>query len=156
MTDYVYQFDIGFQYTYASLAFLFYLAVMNVGDLNPEYAKRLLACGACASVIFFASVNLSRMDTIKVYESGKEISETITETLAEIPADKSITSTTLFIPALWNRNEVYEYKYTDEVTDYVVFDIRWSETDYRKFESTHPDYDTVTYKEGIIAVLVKK
>jgi uncharacterized membrane protein len=156
MTDYVYQFDIGFQYTYASLAFLFYLAVMNAGELKGETAKRLLTCGVCASIIFFASVNLSRMDTIKVYEKGRESGEIITEALAEIPADKSITSTTLFIPALWNRDEVYEYKYTDEVTDYVVFDLRWGEGDYRKFERIHPDYDIVTYKENIIVVLVKK
>lgn len=156
MTNYVYQFDIGFQYTYASLAFLFYLTAMNLGDMNPENAKRMLTCGVCASIIFFASINLGRMDTIKTYERGRAMGEIITETLAEIPEDKSITSTTLFIPALWNRDEVYEYKYTDEITDYVVFDIRWGETDYRKFERSHPDYDTVTYKDGIIAVLVKR
>jgi len=156
MSNYVYQFDIGFQYTYASLAFLFYLAVMNLGDLNPDTAKRLLTCGVCASVIFFASINLGRMDTIKVYEKGRETSEIITEALTEIPEDKSITATTFLVPPLWNRDEVYEYKYTDEVTDYAVFDLRWGEGDYRKFERTHPDYDTVNYKEGIIAVLVKK
>ena len=156
MTNYVYQYDIGFQYTYASTAFLFYLAAMNVSELDVSAAKKLLTCGVLASVIFFASINLSRMDTIKTYNANKETNRVITETLAEIPKDKSITSSTFFIPALWNRDEVYEDVYTDEITDYVVFDIRWSEGDYKKFVRQNPDYEVVSYEKGIIAVVRKK
>jgi uncharacterized membrane protein len=153
MTNYVYQFDIGFQYTYASVAFLFYLVTMNVGDLNAAYAKKLLLCGVCASMCFFASVNLPRKVAIEDYQSNKERNQKIIEALATIPYDKSITSTTFFIPSLWDRDEVYELAYTDEVTDYVVIDIRWSTTEYRKFSAAHPEYETVLYEKGAIAIL---
>ena len=157
MTDYVYQYDIGFQYTYASVAFLFYLTVINVSELSPKTAKKLLISAVCASVIFFASVNLQRMDNIKYYQNEKEQAEVITEALATIPMDKSIKSTTFFIPALWNRNEVYEYEYSDKETDYVIFDLRWSSRDYNTFLQANEDcYDTVYYEMDIIAILKKK
>ena len=157
MTEYVYQYDIGFQYTYASVAFLFYLTVINVSELSPVTAKKMLLCGVCASVIFFASVNLQRIDNIKYYQQEKEQSQVITESLATIPMDKSIKSTTFFIPALWNRDEVYEYDYSDEETDYVVFDLRWSERDYDAFlQTNHEYYDTVLYEDDTIAILRKK
>ncbi len=156
MSEYVYQYDIGFQYTYASVAFLFYLTVINTSELNPVIAKKLLICGICASLIFFTSVNLSRIDSIKHYKNEKGMVEIINDALDTIPMDKSIKSTTFFIPALWNRNQVYEYEYSDEETDYVVFDLRWSDEDYDTFKQTTLGiYEEVLYDEDAIAIFKK-
>lgn len=156
MTNYVYQYDIGFQYTYASLAFLFYLTVINTSELSHKTAKKMLTCALCASLIFFASVNLHRTDAIQQYKESKEEIEVINEVLSTIPKDKSVKSTTFFIPALWDHDLLYEYAYSDETTDYVIFDLRWSDMDYRVFESNNPDYETVVFEEDIIAVLKAK
>ena len=156
MTEYVYQYDISFQYTYASAAFLFYLTIINVSELDLKYAKKMLICGVCASLIFFASVNLYRTDAFKHYENEKHIDIAIENALAKIPMNSSIKSTTFLIPSLWNRNEVYQYDYSNEETDYVVFDLRWSDSDYDLFKQTAPEeYSDFYYEEDVIAIMKK-
>lgn len=159
MTTYQYQYNIGFQYTYATVAFLFYLTVINVSEMKSDHAKKMLTCGVCASLIFFASVNMSRMDSIRHYQNEKETVDNINKALATIPKDKSINSTTFFIPALWNRDVVYEYEYSDKETDYVVFDLRWSNSfqSYDEFKSISIEtYEEVVYEPGAIAIFKKK
>lgn len=157
MTEYKYQYDIGFQYTYATVAFLFYVTLINLSELDPKYAKRLLLCGICSSLIFFSSVNLHRMDAIKTYKNEKYMVDTINEALDTIPKDKSIKSSTFFIPALWNRDIVYQYDYSDEETDYVVFDLRWDTEDYDTFKKNNSDeYKETLHKEGVIAIFKTK
>ena len=171
MTDYKYQYDIGFQYTYATVAFLFYLTVLNISELDVKHAKNLLLCGVCASMIFFSSVNYSRLDTIESYKKDKEKSELITESLATIPMDKSIRSTTWFIPALWNRDEVYEFGYNSDSdtfttpyggyaefdTDYVVFDLRYGKNAYDRFKFEYSEeYEQVLFEDWAIAIFKAK
>ncbi len=157
MTEYKYQYDIGFQYTYATVAFLFYVTLINLSELDSKYAKRLLLCGVCSSLIFFSSINLHRIDAIKTYQNEKHMVDTINEALDTIPKDKSIKSSTFFIPALWNRDIVYQYDYSDEETDYVVFDLRWDTEDYDTFKKNNSDeYKETLHKEGVIAIFKTK
>ncbi len=157
MTEYQYQYDIGFQYTYASVAFLFYVTIINLSELDSKYAKRLLICGVCSSLIFFSSVNLYRIDAIKIYKNEKHLVETINEALDTIPMDKSIKSSTFLIPALWNRDIVYQYDYSDKETDYVVFDLRWDTEDYDNFKKQNSNkYKEILRKENAIAIFEAK
>ncbi|MBR5322336.1 MAG: DUF2079 domain-containing protein [Clostridia bacterium] len=157
MTEYKYQYDIGFQYTYATVAFLFYATIINLNELDKRFAKRLLICAVCSSLIFFASVNLQKTDAIKTYENEKYIVETINKALDTIPMDRSIKSSTFFIPALWNRDLVYQYDYSDEETDYVVFDLRWDTEYYDNFKEQNSDkYKEVLYQKYTIAIFEAK
>ena len=154
MTNYVYQYDIGFQYTYASVAFLFYILIINVSELDNKFAKKLLISGVCASLVFFCSVNLSKVESIKTYNAEKDDVKIINRALNTIPMDKSIKSTTFFIPALWNRDEIYEYAYSDEETDYVVFDLRWGDKDYSDFmDYNFEKYEIFVFEENLIVIL---
>lgn len=157
MTEYKYQYDIGFQYTYATVAFLFYVTLINLSEIDSGYAKKLLICGVCSSLIFFSSVNLQKMDAIKTYQNEKHLVETINEALDTIPKNKSIKSSTFFIPALWNRDIVYQYDYSDEETDYVVFDLRWDTDDYEDFKNKNSnEYKEILRKEKAIAIFEAK
>lgn len=153
MSNYTYQYDISFQYTYGPLAFLFYLMILNVRDLKPIYAKKLLLSSVCASLIIFAAFNVRKLSAIESFQNNQERNRIITQTLDSIPKDKSIAATTYFVPSLWNREEVYEIRYTDEITDYVVFDLRGSTADYYTYLAEHPEYETTVYEPNIIAVL---
>lgn len=155
MTEYVYQYDIGFQYTYATVAFLFYLIIINVKDLTPKLSKNLLICAVCASMIFFASQNLGRITAVETFKAEQSDVETINRALETIPHDKSVKSDTFLIPALWNRNEVYEYSYSDEKTDYVVFDLRWSSENHIEFLERESNSYTQTYFEDGLIVIYK-
>ena len=157
MTDYPYQFDIGFQYTYASIAFLFYLLIMNITELDKAVVKKMLISAFLASIIFFSSTNLNRIQAFDTYANDKEQISIINQTLDTIPEDKSIRSSTFFIPALYDRKEVYEYYYSDEKTDYVIFDLRWGEKDLNKFLLYEGDcYENIIFITGIIAVYEAK
>lgn len=155
MTEYKYQYDIGFQYTYATVAFLFYLTVINLSELDVGYAKKLLTTAVCASLVFFSAVNLHRTDAIRTYQNEQYYVETINEALATIPMDKSVKSTSFLIPAMWNRKEVYQYEYSDKETDYVVFDLRWSEDEFKEFREKNMDkYSLKTYEKNVIGIFV--
>ncbi len=155
MTDYKYQYDIKFQYTYGTVAFLFYLTVINLSTMKREHAKKLLLCGVCASLFFFAAVNYPRTEKIETYTLTKENSTIITEALATIPEDASVCATTYLVPALWNRDFVYEYKYSDKETDYVVIDMRWGTTDFNDFRAKHPEYDLTFFHAKTVAIFKK-
>lgn len=153
MTNYTYQFDIGFQYSYATIAFMFYLAIANVSELSPEISKKLLLCGICSSLIFFASVNMSRIDSIKTYKNEKAEALIINSALELIPEDASIKSSTFLIPALWNRNEIYQIDYSDENTDYLVLDLRFASNAYNISDYQGEDgYEEIFFEEDVIAI----
>ncbi len=157
MTDYKYQFDIGFQYTYGSAAFLFYLSVMNLAALKKEYAKKLLLSGVCASLVFFTSVNMPRWNTyIRDYNNRRAVSDTINEALAVIPKDVSIKAGTFLVPALWDRKEVYSSDYYEGDTDYIVFDLRFGSKEYNTFIKRDTDYEPVLFQNNIIAIYKRK
>ena len=158
MTTYVYQYDIGFQYTYGSIAFLFYLVILNIKDLSPKLSKNLLICGVCASLVFFASANLHRIKAFEYYQDDAEEIEAINEAIKTVPKNKSVKTTTLLLPALSERDIIYEIHYSDKKTDYVVLDLRgYSQNDVMKFYNTELDeYERIFYEEDVIAVYKAK
>ncbi len=156
LSDYVYQYDIGFQYTYASVAFLFYLTVLNLADLAPHTAKRLLLSAMAASCIFFGATNLSRAGYVAEFAATRTTTATISEALSTIPAEASVRASTFLVPALSERDEIYEYVYSDEVTDYVVLDLRFGNSDLIRFLASEAGYERVLYEEGVIAIFKKE
>ncbi len=157
MSEYTYQFDIEYQYTYASVAFLFYLTVINLAALRAVHAKKLLLSAACASLIFFSAVNLPRLETyVNEYEKNRASSAVITDVLETIPTDASVRADTLLVPAMWDREELYHIKYSDEMTDYVILDLRSAKSAHVKFKSQNPQYEMVLHEENVIAVFQKK
>lgn len=156
MPSWQYQYDISFQYTYGTVAFLFYLTVMNLGALHRTHAKKLLLCGVCASLFFFSAVNYSKTYKIEQYKLEKPYAAAITEAIAVIPEDASVCASTFLVPALWNRDVVYDYKYSDKETDYVVLDLRWGSDDFYEFQANNPDYKIVLFHAKTIAIFQKE
>ncbi len=156
MPSWQYQYDISFQYTYGTVAFLFYLTVMNLGALHRTHAKKLLLCGVSASLFFFSAVNYSKTDKIGQYKLEKPYAAAITEAIAVIPEDASVCASTFLVPALWNRDVVYDYKYSDKETDYVVLDLRWGSDDFYEFQANNPDYKIVLFHAKTIAIFQKE
>ena len=53
LTQYVYQYDTGFQYSFGITAFLFYAAALNGAELSPRLRPRaLLGAGAACLLLF--------------------------------------------------------------------------------------------------------
>lgn len=130
-TDYQYQYNIFFQYSFGVLAILFYLAIINYSDLSEKARRFLCAFAMCATILIMPVCTLSRTYVIDTYHLTKDKTETLDYMVNSIPKDASVSASTFFVPHLANRDVLYEYPgyYAhDDLTDYVILDIRYSQT----------------------------
>ena len=114
MSDYQYQHNIFFQYTYGATACLFYLAIVNLADLKNGRLYILGAVIAVAGICFLLNVvpkasNYPRYcrDYATTYAQRREI-------LALIPDDASVAAATFYTTPLANRETLYDVKYASK------------------------------------------
>ena len=164
MPLYPYQYQIGFQYSFGSIAFLVYLFVINVSDMKIEGNRLAVSFCAIASALLFT------VSTVPKYEQYTEMwnkdqgqYKEMDEILEQIDPNASITASTMLLPHLADRSEIYEVHYhkigtPDSVyTDYVVIDMRYSNGN--SFFDKYMELDKYElYKEydNLITVLIRK
>lgn len=130
MTLYVYQYDIGFQYSFGSSAFLFYLSVINVGEMKPKTGRMLLSIAGVAGIMLFFSLPFSRFTGyVKDYRENIETYRAMEQALREIPSDGSVACTTMLLAHMSERDIIYETHYhkpaENEKLDYIILDARY-------------------------------
>lgn len=126
--DYVYQHDIFFQYSFGSLACLFYLATVNLADLRLKLRLPLLISLLSVCAILFASHPLPRaIDYITRYTDNRETHIQTEQFLQAIPDDASVTAGTFLTTYLSSREVLYDLGYASRKhlldSEYVVIDI---------------------------------
>ncbi|MBE6696726.1 MAG: DUF2079 domain-containing protein [Ruminococcaceae bacterium] len=133
LTMYKYQPDITFQYSFGISAFLFYLVIMNVADMQPSFSREYLTKFAVvAAVLMFTVVAVPKYSSyIEKYEKNKEIYSRLDYVLEEVlPEDASVTCSTFLLAHIADRDTIYELNYHKENkeyktdTEYIVLDIR--------------------------------
>lgn len=164
ISDYAYQHDLDFQYTYGVMALLFYLTVANlpnVPDLLSGFRlRRALLCFALCASVLIGTVQIKNHSAVfKYFHERRYDSKSIEAILEIIPDDASVRTASMFAAHLANRSELYYL--TNEVdADYVVLDLRpyiniasarGYETEY--FE--RQGYELIVEIEDVIAVLRK-
>ena len=158
MSDYQYQHSIYFQYVFGWSAFLFYAAVLNLSDLGRRARRALCAVMLSASVLFSAAYAAPLGSSIFPSKTQREKCAAISEAIADIPGDASVTSDTFILPHLADREIIYELdsKATSADTDYVVFDLRYADAaaaDERETAFTADGYETVCRTDGVIMIM---
>lgn len=151
MTDYVYQYDIGFQYTFGTGSILFYLAAGNAAEAG-KHSKKILLCGLLSSLIIFSGGYLSKISYINTFSAAKAQREAIAEGLEMIPDDAEVAASTFFVANLSQRREVYELETTKHETDYIAVDLRSEEGEERAQKYFGGDYECIYYRSGAAAV----
>ncbi len=133
-----YQYDIGFQYGFATLAFCFYLFVQNFSEQSPSRQRNQLLFGIVAACLLYSMIIVPKIELyIGRYVSEAERYTRMEETLDKIPDDASVIASTMLLPHLAQRDIVYEDFYHKEPdTDYVALDMRNSQSD---FSTTYRD-----------------
>ncbi|MBR5409934.1 MAG: DUF2079 domain-containing protein [Clostridia bacterium] len=162
LTLYIYQYDIGFQYTFGSLAFLVYLSAVNYAEGDREKLSVPLAAGAalCALTAFTLLLPLAA-DGAKLHASTAGENAAITEALASIPQEDGVTASTMLIPRLADREEVYEIYYhklsSDTLTKWAVIDCRYSYTTHLELYKTwgYEEVKTYTADERPVVIVLK-
>lgn len=126
LTDYVYQYDISFQYNFAIMSLLLYLCVVNATEMEKKKRDFLSVTAAgLAAMMFFMLIVPGFTSKTKDYFTAKEKFESMEEVIDAIPQDASVAASTFLIPHLADRTHVYEVYYTQHTEfDYVVLDMR--------------------------------
>ena len=126
LTDYVYQYDISFQYNFAIMSLLLYLCVINATDMEKKKRDFLSVTAAgLAAMMFFMLIVPGFTSKTKDYFTAKEKFESMEEVIDAIPQDASVAASTFLIPHLADRTHIYEVYYTQHTEfDYIVLDMR--------------------------------
>ena len=138
MSDYPYQHDIFFQYTFGSTACLFYLTAVNLADWKPD-CRRILALVFAVAVsvaCFGAAVVPKAMRYPAQCVCNSERYQQIRNALDGIPEEASVTAATFYAAYLSQREMLYDVKYSSKEhmlqTQYVVLDLT-AEGDLEKY-----------------------
>ncbi len=113
MSDYRYQHDIFFQYTFGATAFLFYMTVLNLADIKLEAIRLVALAGALVVCIgtFFHNVYPVGIRYPQQYEEYEDYYVYVRQTLDKIPKDASLATTTYYTAYLCDRDTLYDVKY---------------------------------------------
>ena len=129
MSDYQYQHDIFFQYTFGATACLIYLSVINLAELKLNWQRiMLLATAVIISATLF-SANIVPKATYYTQLCGRygTYYDNVRSTLDKIPEDASVSATTFYTTHLSQRQVLYDIRYasTQHIlsTEYVAINI---------------------------------
>ena len=111
MSDYQYQHDIFFQYTFGSTACLMYLTVVNLAELKLDRRITLGGMAAIAALMFALNVVPKASLYPQYCVRYAETYEQRRALLAQIPDDASAAATTFFTAPLANRETLYDIRY---------------------------------------------
>lgn len=129
MSDYPYQHNIFFQYTFGSIACLVYLTVINLADWKTDRLRlSALILAAAVTTVSFCAVVIPKavaypVRCIQNWESYQEVRDE----LSKIPEEASVTATTFYTTFLSQRETLYDVRYSSQEhmleTQYIVLDI---------------------------------
>ena len=129
MSDYQYQHDIFFQYTFGSTACLLYLSVVNLAQLQPNWVRvGALATAVAISAFFFADLVVPKATYyLQLCSRYATYYENVREALDTVPEDASVAATTFYTTYLSQREELYDIRYSSRAhvleADYVVVNV---------------------------------
>lgn len=113
MSDYQYQHDIFFQYTYGATGCLVYASLVNLADLRVE--KRRLAALAAAVVIgagcFLAQVGPKAVRYPGYLKTYQGYYDGLRQVLDTVPEDVPVAATTFYTTYLSQRDTIYDVRY---------------------------------------------
>lgn len=138
MSDYPYQHDIFYQYTFGSIAFLVYMTIVNLTDckINWQSTSALIVATIISAETFATAVIPKAIkylvQTIEYYEYYQNIRDV----LDTIPDDASVTATGFLTTHLSQRKILYDIRYCSREhlleTEYVVLDVSENNS-YKKY-----------------------
>lgn len=174
MSDYQYQHDIFFQYTYGSTACLVYLLVVNVADWKMEKCRiaALTAALVISAGCFTAQVLPVALRYPRQCQTYGAHYDKVRRTLDEVPDGASVAATTFYTTYLSCRDALYDVRYASREhllsCEYIVLGVTDSGS-YKKYAVEGKDgfenltallrengYVCVSSYEGKIEIYKKK
>lgn len=144
MSDYQYQHDIFFQYTFGSNAFLIYLTVVNLADLQTNgWRSSVLVAAAMISAACFFHVIVPKAVSYPIQViHNHQYYQSIRKTLDTIPEEASVAATTFYTTHLSQREILYDVRYCSREhlleAEYVALKLS-ANSDYEKYATDGQD-----------------
>ena len=155
MPNWQYQYSTHFQYVFGSIALLFYLTVLNVREIRPKQRHFLLPLAVALSVLLATADLSGYVRTVTGCFSARETNRVIDTALETIPADASVKCNGYYLPALADRDILYDFR-TDADAEYIVLDLRPNKEDNAEAQALYradaARYTCLVYEQDIIAI----
>lgn len=129
MSDYKYQHDIFFQYTYGSTACLIYLVTVNLADIREQKLRiTALMLALCISAgCFGAQIMPKATQYPKQCKTYAAYYDSLRNVLDTVPEDVSVAATTFYTTYLSQRDTLYDIRYASKEhifsCEYVVLSV---------------------------------
>ena len=116
MTDYKYQYDIFFQYTFGSTACLIYMVLVNLADWKKDWHRlTALVLAVCISAgCFWVQVIPKAVRYPKNCKTYAAYYDSLREVLDVIPEGASVAATTYYTTYLSERDVLYDIRYASK------------------------------------------
>lgn len=150
-SNYVYQHQLGFQYFYGTGALLLYMAVLAEKEyrerpLFPKLFARITPThvlgifGVAIAFTFGVKYIVGSGLGWRIYWENPGRFDAMKATLGAIPKDKKVVATGFLTPQIADRFYLYDYDYynilyAEEQLDYIIIDMRISETNLTKIRN---------------------
>ena len=131
LTDWLYQYDINFQYSYGSVTLLFIMGILALDQLSnyKVVGEKALVALVASSLVISGGILYSYTHKwnfeIKYYHNRKDYFEGIQSVLKDLPIESSVVTTGSYTPSLRQHEKLYDIYYhndkkVDLNIDYVV------------------------------------
>lgn len=126
ISDYQYQYDLGFQYSFGSGALLTYLAAINIADLSPaeepaptvesnekkpfsvkKFSAAILVFALFGSLFLMSARIDGQAYYAELYKTEKQNIAVAKAELAKIDRSKSIAATSMYLTELYDADKLY-------------------------------------------------
>lgn len=146
-SDWMYQYDVDFQYTYGTAALMIFAALLCISELPREKMKFIGVSVLLICTLFTVSLTLPKAEKYVVkYTFNKEEYKLTDEALEKIPDDASVTAYGFLMPHLSRIDDLHTcpvYYGSYEKTDYCVIDKRYEKDEHTKrlYAAMGEDYE---------------
>lgn len=124
MSNWQYQYDVKFQYTYGVAALIVFMAILVISQTNKDTQNKILIYSVSMCIIMCFSLFFPRSAYyMSISESNKSMAKDYNQLIATIPTDAEITADGIYIPHMYNFKNLYQYPnyYAESVkTEYLL------------------------------------
>ncbi|MEE0859322.1 MAG: DUF2079 domain-containing protein [Acutalibacteraceae bacterium] len=124
MSNWQYQYDVKFQYTYGVAGLIIFMAIMVISEAKKSTRNKILMYSISMSVIMCFSLFVPRsVSYINSQKNSKLMAQSYNSLIAEIPKDAEITADGIYIPHMYNFKNLYQYPnlYSENIkTEYLL------------------------------------
>lgn len=110
MSNWKYQYDVKFQYTYGVAALILFIAYIVIAEAKPQTRSFVLTFSLSMCIIMSNSLFFPRAEYYNnAKESYEDVAAEYNSLIATIPTDAEITAAGNYIPHMYNFPELYQY-----------------------------------------------